>query len=132
MDPFTNLLIVVSISSHDNQYAIWILTVIPHVRIIPLVTSTCNRTPFLDLAGKFGVTFSDDDALCAEFLGHGSRMGHEQYGVTSSSAMILCTRSLHFLENLRSPTDNASSTTRMSGRIDEENVNPSRARMPLE
>lgn len=80
MDPFTNLLIVVSMSSHDNQYAIWILTVIPHVRIIPLVTSTCNRTPFLDLAGKFGVTFSDDDALCAEFLGHGSRMGHEQYG----------------------------------------------------
>ena len=52
--------------------------------------------------------------------------------VTSSSAMISCTRSLHFLENLRSPTDYASSTTRMSGRIDEENANPSHARLPLE
>lgn len=35
---------------------------------------------FPDVPGEFGVTPSDDDAPRAEFLGHGSRMGHEQYG----------------------------------------------------
>ena len=52
--------------------------------------------------------------------------------VTSSSSMISRTRAKHFSWNCLSPTESASSTTRISGSLETAKAKPRRAFMPEE